>query len=70
MQQEEEVKMRKPATLSLSLGVLVICFGWGFATGADMVEYKAALKAENEVPPTNSSGKGTADVTVDTRRRP
>jgi CHRD domain-containing protein len=33
---------------------------------ADMVKFKADLKASEEVPPTDSSGAGTADVTLDT----
>jgi CHRD domain len=33
---------------------------------ADMVKFKADLKASDEVPPTDSSGTGTADVTLDT----
>jgi hypothetical protein len=33
---------------------------------ADMVKFKADLKTSEEVPPTESSGAGTADVTLDT----
>lgn len=33
---------------------------------ADMVNFKADLKASEEVPPNDSAGKGTADVTLDT----
>jgi hypothetical protein len=33
---------------------------------AEMVKMKADLKASEEVPPTNSPGTGTADVTLDT----
>ena len=33
---------------------------------AEMVKMKADLKASEEVPPTNSAGTGTADVTLDT----
>jgi CHRD domain-containing protein len=33
---------------------------------ADMVSFKADLKASEEVPPNDSAGTGTADVTLDT----
>jgi hypothetical protein len=33
---------------------------------ADMVNFKADLKSSEEVPPNDSPGKGTADVTLDT----
>jgi hypothetical protein len=33
---------------------------------ADMVNFKADLKSSEEVPPNDSAGKGTAEVTLDT----
>jgi Cu/Zn superoxide dismutase len=53
-------------TLKIALGVLAIT---GFAaTGAQaaMVKYKANLTAAAEVPPTTSTGKGMAEMTLDT----
>ena len=39
------------------------------AAFAETLKYKADLKASSEVPPTDSSGTGTADVTVDTEAK-
>lgn len=38
----------------------------GASAFAEMVKYKADLTAKSEVPATDSSGSGTADITVDT----
>lgn len=36
---------------------------------AEMVKYKADLQAKSEVPPVDSNGSGTADITVDTEAK-
>lgn len=41
----------------------------GTSAFAEMVKYKADLQARSEVPPTDSSGTGTADITVDTEAK-
>ncbi len=41
----------------------------GASAFAEMVKYKADLQAKSEVPATDSSGSGTADITVDTEAR-
>ena len=52
------------ATLAgLAIGACLIMTGPALA---DMVTYKADLQASQEVPPTSSKGKGTAEVTYDT----
>ena len=45
------------------VGLMAVAAG---GASADMVKYKADLKATSEVPPTNSKGSGTAEVTYDT----
>ena len=54
--------MRKAFTTVLGLALTVA----PFAARAEVMTFHAALSAKNEVPPTKSSGKGTADVTYDT----
>ena len=41
-------------------------FAWTPAALADMVKYKADLKASNEVPAVDSKGSGTLEATYDT----
>lgn len=41
----------------------------GSSAFAEMVKYKADLTAKSEVPATDSSGSGTADITVDTEAK-
>ena len=41
----------------------------GSSAFAEMVKYKADLTAKSEVPETDSSGSGTADITVDTEAK-
>lgn len=53
--------MRKTA---LVLGLLATVAAWSAADAAT-VAYKASLGAAAEVPPTQSAGKGTAQVNVD-----
>ncbi|HVV81333.1 MAG TPA: CHRD domain-containing protein [Pseudolabrys sp.] len=45
--------------------VAVLAFAAAPAS-AQMVKYKATLSAQNEVPPTNSKGTGSVDITYDT----
>jgi hypothetical protein len=59
--------MRKSIMISgLSAMALIALMTMPSPVSAEMLNYKADLKASEEVPPTDSSGKGTADVTVDT----
>jgi len=51
--------------LLLSAAAVALSFAISPAS-AEMVKMKADLAATNEVPPTKSDGKGTADVTYDT----
>src|ERR1700674_4692061 len=49
--------------IGLALAALL---GMGSPALAETVAYKVALKAADEVPPNDSKGTGTADVTYDT----
>jgi len=46
--------------------VAAALFAWAPAALADMVKYKADLKASNEVPAVDSKGSGTLEATYDT----
>jgi hypothetical protein len=52
-------------TLLLSAAAVALSFTIGTAS-AEMVKMKADLTSASEVPPTTSTGKGTADVSYDT----
>ena len=57
-------------TRLLSTAALVACtVAPGSTAFAEMVKYKADLTAKSEVPATDSSGSGTADITVDTEAK-
>src|SRR5262249_12379558 len=51
--------------LVFSAAALAVSFTLGSAS-AETIKMKAALDAKSEVPPTQSNGSGTADVTYDT----
>src|SRR3974390_2046468 len=52
--------------LMISAVALAAAFGLSASASAEVVKMKADLAAASEVPPTNSQGKGTADITYDT----
>jgi len=62
--------MRKPATITAALGLafsaalLVVS-----PSLAKTMKFTANMNASQEVPPNDSAGKGTADVTYDTQSR-
>ena len=58
----------KTRAIRFGLGGVVAAAVIALAPGAfaDMVKYKAALKASSEVPATDSKGSGTLDATYDT----
>jgi hypothetical protein len=58
--------MLKFAIPGLSAFALISLLAMPAPAFADMVKMKADLKASEEVPATESSGAGTADVTLDT----
>jgi hypothetical protein len=58
--------MHKLVIPGLSAFALISLLAMPAPAFADMVKFKADLKASEEVPPTDSSGAGTADVTLDT----
>ena len=55
--------MRKTAIIAL--GMLTVTGVWSYSHAA-VVTYKATLTAAAEVPPTKSTGTGTAAVSIDT----
>src|SRR5579885_2229021 len=52
--------------LMISAVALAAAFGLSASASAEVMKMKADLSAASEVPPTNSQGKGTADITYDT----
>jgi hypothetical protein len=52
--------------LMISAVAIAASFGLGAAASAEVLKMKADLSAASEVPPANSPGKGTADITYDT----
>ena len=52
--------------LMVSAIALVASFGLSATASAEMLKMKADLSAASEVPPVNSPGKGTAEITYDT----
>jgi hypothetical protein len=58
--------MRKLVISGLSAFALVSFLALPEPAVAEMVKMKADLKSSEEVPPNNSAGTGTADITLDT----
>ena len=52
--------------LVFSAAALAVSFALGASASAETIKMKATLDAKSEVPPTQSNGAGTADVTYDT----
>jgi hypothetical protein len=52
----------KSLTLAFSMATMLV----GGQSFAEQMKFKADLKGASEVPPTDSAGTGSADVTVDT----
>ena len=53
----------RPALAAMALSALLFA---GVPAFAEMVSYKADLKAATEVPPNDSKGTGAVDATYDT----
>jgi hypothetical protein len=53
----------RPALATVALSALLLT---GAPAFAEMVSYKADLKASTEVPPNDSKGTGAVDATYDT----
>jgi hypothetical protein len=58
--------MRKLVISGLSAFAVVSLLALPVPAVAEMVKMKADLKSSEEVPPNNSAGTGTADITLDT----
>jgi hypothetical protein len=60
--------MRKPITIALGLAFSAALFV-ASPSLAKTVKFQADMNASQEVPPNDSVGKGTADITYDTQSR-
>lgn len=48
---------------AITAATLAVAFGWGGATLAQETKFMATLSGAEEVPPVETSGTGTADIT-------
>jgi hypothetical protein len=63
-------KMRKPATITAAFGLAFSAALFVASPSlAKTMKFTADMNASQEVPPNDSAGKGTADITYDTQSR-